>query len=133
MNFMADLLRFALASYLRPRTINKADALANRIRPHLRHIFHDCLLFAAGFVDVGRYQVEEGPDLQGGSFALVVETTKRHDIPVEVIGNVLLNMGADFRQKKTICLRTITGNLTAKFLPMVKPTAAMALVITGAI
>ncbi|MGA2870608.1 MAG: hypothetical protein ABSF34_15785 [Verrucomicrobiota bacterium] len=99
----------------------------------IRGVSSTTVLFAAGFVDVGRYQVEEGPDLQGGGFALVVETAKRHDIPVEVIGNVLLNMGADFRQKKTICLRTITGNLTAKFLPMVKPTAAMALVITGAI
>jgi hypothetical protein len=90
-------------------------------------------LFAACFVDVGRHEVEEGPDLQGGGLALVVEITKRHDIPVEVIGNVLLNRRADFRQEKTSCLRTITGNLTAKFLPMVKPTAAMALVITGTI
>ena len=64
---------------------------------------------------------------------MVVETTKRHDIPAGVIGNVLLDMRADFRQKKTVGLGTITGNLTAKFLPMVKPTAAMTLVITGAI
>ena len=62
---------------------------------------------------------------------MVVETTKRDDIPVGVIGNVLLDVRADLRQKKTIGLRTITGNLTAKFLPMVKPTAAMTLVITG--
>jgi hypothetical protein len=69
--------------------------------------------------------------LSGGR---IVFLTERENVPVVVIGAVLLDMRADQLLFKAILRRTITWNcLTGELLPVIEPASAFACVLTGAI
>jgi len=56
------------------------------------------------------------------------------DVPAVVTGAVLLDMGADQFLFKAVLRRAITWDcLAGELLPVIKPTSALACVLTGAI